>query len=53
MKTTQEWKIGDCLELMRALDYDSIDVIIADPPYYKVVKNEWDNQWKSFDAYLE
>ncbi|MCK5433287.1 MAG: hypothetical protein KAJ03_11105 [Gammaproteobacteria bacterium] len=53
MKTTQEWKIGDCLQLMQELPDDSINVIIADPPYYKVVKNEWDNQWKSFNDYLE
>jgi len=49
----QVWKIGDCLDVMRDLPADSIDIIIADPPYYKIKDDEWDNQWKSFDEYLE
>lgn len=51
--TTQEYKIGDCLGLMKELPSDSIDIIIADPPYYKIKKDEWDNQWKSFEDYLD
>ncbi|MCK5016302.1 MAG: site-specific DNA-methyltransferase [Candidatus Peribacteraceae bacterium] len=50
---TQEYKIGDCLELMKELPSDSIDIIIADPPYYKIKKDEWDNQWKTFQDYLD
>ena len=37
----------DCLEGMKLLDDNSIDLIIADPPYFGVVKDEWDNQWKN------
>ena len=51
--TTQEWKIGDCLDIMRELPADSIDIIIADPPYYKIKDDDWDNQWKSFQDYLD
>lgn len=49
----QTWKIGDCLEIMQELPTDSIDIIIADPPYYKIKDDEWDNQWKSFKDYLD
>ena len=35
----------DCIEYMKGLPNEHIDLIIADPPYYKIVKNDWDNQW--------
>ena len=31
--TTQEWKIGDCLELMQEYPDDHFDLILTDPPY--------------------
>lgn len=40
------------LQGVRKLNDSSIDLIIADPPYYKIVKNDWDNQWKSEEEYL-
>lgn len=43
----------DCLDFLRSLDDDSADMILVDPPYYKIVKDEWDNQWIDEDAYLE
>ena len=51
--TTQEWRIGDGLELLDDLDKNSVTLIILDLPYYKVVKNGWDNQWKTLDDYLD
>jgi len=53
MKTSQTWKIGDCLELMRDVPTDSIDLCIADPPYYRIVSSEWDQQWNTFREYLD
>lgn len=50
---TQEWKIGDCLDLMKDLPDNSVDLIIADPPYYKIKKDAWDNQWKTLSEYLD
>lgn len=50
--TSQIWKIGDCIDLIKELPEKSIDLVIADPPYYKVVDDEWDNQWSSLDEYL-
>ena len=49
----QRYEIGDCLEVMQSLPTDSIDIIIADPPYYKIKDDEWDNQWKTFQDYLD
>lgn len=33
MITTQTYKIGDCLELMKEIPDKSIDLVITDPPY--------------------
>lgn len=36
---------------MKQLSDKSIDLIITDPPYYQVLKNDWDNQWRTEDDY--
>ena len=43
----------DCLEYLKSVEDKSIDLIIADPPYYRVVKDRWDKQWASLDEYNE
>ena len=44
---------GDCLEIMSVMPDNSVNLIIADPPYYKVKKNEpWDRQWSDPAAFL-
>lgn len=53
MPTKQEWKIGDCLELIKEIPDKSIDLVVADPPYYKVVDDEWDNKWSCREEYLK
>ena len=52
-------KQGDCLELMKELEDESIDSVITDPPYFRIMKqewngkkHEWDNQWENRSAYL-
>jgi DNA modification methylase len=42
----------DCLDYLNNLPNRSIDTVILDPPYYMVVKENWDNKWKSFEDYL-
>ena len=37
----------DCIELMKTLPSGCIDLIIADPPYYKAINEKWDKQWKT------
>ncbi len=41
------------MELLRTLDDDSIDLVLTDPPYFGIVANDWDNQWKDETGYLE
>lgn len=42
----------DCFDLLRTIDDDSIDLIATDPPYYKVIKDDWDRQWLSESDYF-
>ena len=47
---------GDCLDVMRAMDANSVDLIATDPPYFKVKGEAWDRQWdtpKLFLAWLD
>lgn len=32
---------------------DSINLIVADPPYFKVIGEKWDYQWRTEEEYLE
>ena len=43
---------GDCLELMRGMEAESVDCVFVDLPYFEVVKAAWDNQWKSRAEYI-
>lgn len=42
----------DCLEFLSTLDDSSIDMVLTDPPYFEIVKNDWDNQWETEQEYL-
>jgi DNA modification methylase len=48
-----ELKHADCLEYLRALDDESADLVVVDPPYFEIVKDAWDNQWGSEQEYLD
>ena len=45
------YKNQDCIEYLKSLNDRSVDLIVTDPPYYRVVKDEWDNQWFTSDEY--
>lgn len=51
MKT---WRIinDDCLTAMDNLDDNSVDLILTDPPYYRVKSEHWDRQWLSPAGFL-
>ena len=42
----------DCLGFMKNMPDNSVDLIIADPPYFKI-KGEFDWKWETFEEYLE
>lgn len=44
---------GDCIEIMKGLKENSIDLVIADPPYWKVIGEKWDYKWKTEKEYVE
>lgn len=35
------------------MDDESVDLIIADPPYWKVVGEKWDYKWRTLEDYIE
>tara|TARA_Y100000034_G_scaffold101112_1_gene125134 strand:- start:29 stop:760 length:732 start_codon:yes stop_codon:yes gene_type:complete len=43
---------GDCLNLLKDLDDNSMNMILTDLPYFGIVNDEWDNQWKSENDYF-
>jgi adenine-specific DNA-methyltransferase len=49
-----EWRVecGDCLEVMATLADGSVDMIVTDPPYFKVKGEAWDRQWARPEQFL-
>jgi DNA modification methylase len=45
--------LEDCITGMQKLEAESVDLIIADPPYFKVVKQNWDFKWRTEEDYIE
>ena len=50
----------DCLEGLKQLEDNSIDLVVTDPPYFEIMKQdhkgnkyEWDKQWINFREYLD
>lgn len=44
---------GDCIEKMQDIKDGSVDLVVADPPYWKVVGEKWDYQWRTENDYVE
>lgn len=44
--------LGDCLEVMRELPDNSVDLILTDPPFFKVKNEAWDRQWADSAEFL-
>lgn len=43
---------SDCSPFLNGISSDSVDLVCTDPPYFRVCKEEWDNQWETTDDYL-
>ena len=44
---------GDCLDVLPLLPDDSVDLILTDPPYYRVKGEDWDRQWDTPAMFLK
>lgn len=44
----------DCIKYLEQLETSGkkVDCIILDPPYFNVINEKWDKQWKSLEDYL-
>ena len=49
---TVELYHGDCLDIMPTIEPDTFDLILTDPPYYKVKGEAWDRQWNTPAGFL-
>ena len=43
---------GDCLQVLPTLPDNSVDLVLTDPPYFKVKGEAWDNQWAKPTQFL-
>lgn len=43
----------DCLEFLKDVTTESVDLILTDPPYFEIVNNKWDHQWSNEIDYLD
>lgn len=43
---------GDCLDVMAGMPDNSVDLVLADPPYFRVKNEEWDRQWSKPEGFL-
>lgn len=44
---------GDCIEELKKLPDHSVDLIVLDPPYWKIVNERWDFEWRTKSEYTE
>ncbi len=44
----------DCIKYLKEMEKSKkqVDCIILDPPYFNVVNEKWDKQWKNLEEYL-
>jgi DNA modification methylase len=43
--------LGDAVEELKKLPDKSVDLIILDPPYWKIAKEHWDFEWRTKSDY--
>jgi site-specific DNA-methyltransferase (adenine-specific) len=42
---------ADCMDVLRSLPDKCVDLVLTDPPYFRVVANDWDRQWKDISEF--
>lgn len=43
--------LGDCVKELKRIPDRSIDLVILDPPYWKIINERWDFEWRTKDEY--
>lgn len=43
---------SDCRNVLKRIKPNTIDLVCTDPPYYGVLKDAWDNEWKTLEDHL-
>ena len=49
---TFDLREGDALDVLRSLPDASVDIVVTDPPYFKVKAEWWDRQWEKPAGFL-
>ena len=49
---TWEVRHGDCVDVLRPMPDNSVDLILTDPPYFRVKNEPWDRQWDSAAGFI-
>lgn len=44
---------GNCIDVMKTLPDQCVDLVILDPPYWKIVNERWDYEWRTKEDYAE
>lgn len=42
----------DCIAGLKALPDNCVDLIVADPPYFKTINEQWDYKWRTEEDYI-
>jgi site-specific DNA-methyltransferase (adenine-specific) len=45
--------LGDCINELKTVENESVDLVVADPPYWKVVGEKWDYEWRTEEDYVK
>lgn len=43
---------GDSLHVLQKVKHEAVDLVCADPPYFNVLREKWDNDWLTLIEYL-
>jgi site-specific DNA-methyltransferase (adenine-specific) len=49
---TFDLREGDALDVLRSLPDSSVNLVVTDPPYFKVKAEWWDRQWEKPAGFL-
>lgn len=44
---------ADCFDFVSSLEDGSVHLAAFDPPFFGIVEDSWDNQWKTVDEYVD